>query len=469
MTDAAAPIELSSATANILATVFTGLAEARSEIGLLEAALVYLRPLGPFAVDLHRTTVFADGVPTHARPVGRWLADAAVVDPNPSAVDIDLRSHLSISRLWYDQTAPVLLEDIAGDPRCDAAYRDLMAGLGIAAQAMLPLHSEAAGRVIGVVVLHFRAPRSFTGEERYVLKILSLGLASFLAGRRLLAEREESLRQAERQRRMLTAVLENLPVGVYMAEAGTHKPLLANQIGVETLGKTRIEDDGRTYYEAFDVYRRGTTEPLPHVELPLYRTLTTGRPHTGVVDVMSHVEGGGILTLELAAAPVRDDNGEMFAAVVVYLDVTERNRAEAERMHIRDELIRTQAQALAERSTPLIPLGDDLVAMPIVGALDRVRADQILDVLLTGCAARKARWAILDITGVPHADTAVAGALLRAAAAVRLLGVEPILTGIRPDVARTLVGLDVDLRGVVTLPTLQEGIAHVARNSTRAR
>ncbi|WP_434416761.1 STAS domain-containing protein [Nannocystis pusilla] len=331
----------------------------------------------------------------------------------------------------------------------------------------LPLHSEAAGRVIGVVVAHFRASRTFTGEERSVLKTLSYGLASFLASRRLLAEREESLRQAERQRRMLTAVLENLPVGVYLAEAGTHKPLLANQLGVETMGKQRIEDDGRVFYEAFTIYRPGTRDPIPYTELPLYRTLATGEPHAGVVDVISQSEGGGIVTLELQAAPVRDEGGEMFAAVVVYLDITERNRAEAERAQIRDELIRTQAQALAERSTPLIPLGDDVVAMPIVGTLDGARADQVIEVLLAGVAARKARHAILDVTGVPHADTAVAAALLRAAAAVRLLGVEPILTGIRPDVARTLVGLDVDLRGVVTLSTLQEGIAHATRKAQR--
>ncbi|MFZ6178121.1 STAS domain-containing protein [Nannocystis pusilla] len=462
----ASPVELSASTAQILATVFTGLAEARSEVDLLEAALVYLRPLGPFLVNMHLTTVFEDGVPIQARPVAQWYAGTGPAT-TPADAEIDLRSHLSISQLWYDQSAPVFLEDIAADPRCDVVYRDFILGHGIRAQVFLPLHSEAAGRVIGVVVAHFQAPRQFNSEDRSVLKTLSYGLASFLASRRLLAEREESLRQAERQRRMLTAVLENLPIGVYLAEAGTHKPLLANQIGVETMGKQRIEDDGRVYYEAFTIYRQGTRDPIPYHELPLYRTLATGEPHAGVVDVISQVEGGGVVTLELQAAPVRDEGGEMFAAVVVYLDITERNRAEAERAQIRDELIRTQAQALAERSTPLIPLGADVVAMPIVGTLDGARADQVIEVLLAGCAARKARHAILDVTGVPHADTAVAAALLRAAAAVRLLGVEPILTGIRPEVARTLVGLDVDLRGVVTLPTLQEGIAHATRNAPR--
>ena len=123
-------------------------------------------------------------------------------------------------------------------------------------------------------------------------------------------------------------------------------------------------------------------DPIPYDELPLYRTLATGEPHAGVVDVVSPGEGDRIVTLELQAAPVRDEGGEMFAAVVVYLDITERNRAEAERAQIRDELIRTQAQALAERSTPLIPLGADVVAMPIVGSLDSARADQVLEVLL---------------------------------------------------------------------------------------
>ncbi|MCY1007687.1 GAF domain-containing protein [Nannocystis pusilla] len=261
----ASPVELSASTAQILATVFTGLAEARSEVDLLSAALVYLRPLGPFAINLHLTSVFEDGVPILARPVAQWFAGTELAAPADG--EIDLRSHLSISQLWYDQSAPVFLEDIAADPRCDAVYRDFILGHGIRAQVFLPLHSEAAGRVIGVVVAHFQAPRQFTGEERSVLKTLSYGLASFLASRRLLAEREESLRQAERQRRMLTAVLENLPIGVYLAEAGTHKPLLANQIGVETMGKQRIEDDGRVYYEAFTIYRQGTRDPIPYHEL----------------------------------------------------------------------------------------------------------------------------------------------------------------------------------------------------------
>jgi rsbT co-antagonist protein RsbR len=98
--------------------------------------------------------------------------------------------------------------------------------------------------------------------------------------------------------------------------------------------------------------------------------------------------------------------------------------------------------------------------MPLVGAIDSRRVQQIMDTLLTGVADYGATKVILDITGVPIVDTQVANALLRAARAVTLLGAQTVLTGVRPEVAQTLVGLGVDLSGIVTLGTLQDGIAY---------
>nr|WP_276603563.1 STAS domain-containing protein [Nannocystis pusilla] len=272
----------------------------------------------------------------------------------------------------------------------------------------------------------------------------------------------EALRALERERSTLNTILDHLPVGVFLAEAGTGKVLLVNNLGAEMLGRG-VDPNAHqdNYQDVYQCMRVGLDEAMPAEELPLVQTLTTGQPRQGAMDIVRPT--GDRVTIEVNSAPIHDGDGSMFAAVVAFTDVTERNRLEAERTSYRDELIRAQAQALAERSTPLVPLGDGVVAMPIVGTLDRERADQIVQTLLDGCAARKARVAILDVTGVPHADTAVAAALLRAAAAVRLLGVEPILTGIRPDVARALVGLDVDLKGLVTLSTLQDGILHAAR------
>jgi CheY-like chemotaxis protein len=138
----------------------------------------------------------------------------------------------------------------------------------------------------------------------------------------------------------------------------------------------------------------------------------------------------------------------------------ERQRAEQERARLREEMIHMQATMLREMSTPLIPLSDEIVIMPLVGTIDSNRAAQILDAVSRGVVSRGARFAILDITGVPEVDTYVASALIQAAQAVRLLGAEVVLTGIRSKVARSLAELRVDLSSIVTRSKLQGGIEY---------
>lgn len=146
--------------------------------------------------------------------------------------------------------------------------------------------------------------------------------------------------------------------------------------------------------------------------------------------------------------------------------VTERTeelrRESEESARLKDEVVQ-QAQAMMSMSTPLIPVTDQVIVMPLIGSLDSYRAQQVLDTLLQGVAAHRAKVAILDITGVPVVDTFVAELLVRAAQAVRLLGTSVILTGIRPEVAQTLVGLGIDLSLLTTHSTLQSGIEYATR------
>jgi rsbT co-antagonist protein RsbR len=148
------------------------------------------------------------------------------------------------------------------------------------------------------------------------------------------------------------------------------------------------------------------------------------------------------------------------SAVVGVRDITERKRMDHAVRSQQDEMIRAQAAALAELSTPLIPISKDIVVMPLIGLLDSQRAQQVMSTLLTGISETGAEVAILDITGVSVVDTQVANGLIRAARAASLLGAEVVLTGIRPDVARTLVGLGADLQDIATRGTLQSGIAY---------
>ena len=98
--------------------------------------------------------------------------------------------------------------------------------------------------------------------------------------------------------------------------------------------------------------------------------------------------------------------------------------------------------------------------MPLIGRVDARRASQILETLLMGIYEQQAELAIVDITGVSVVDTHVAYALIQTAQAVKLLGAQVVLTGIRPEVAQTLISLGINLSDIVTLRSLQQGIAY---------
>jgi PAS domain S-box-containing protein len=129
------------------------------------------------------------------------------------------------------------------------------------------------------------------------------------------------------------------------------------------------------------------------------------------------------------------------------------------------EQLRAQAELLAIHSALLIPVKDDVRVMPILGHIDPTRARQILHALVHLDATSGVRSVILDLTGVPELDAAAADTLRNAAAALRLRGVRPILTGIRPAAATALVGLGVELTGIEVCGTLQDGIALAGRTA----
>jgi rsbT co-antagonist protein RsbR len=183
------------------------------------------------------------------------------------------------------------------------------------------------------------------------------------------------------------------------------------------------------------------------------------------VEALCRKADGEQVEVSLSASALDGSHGRLHGLVCILRDISDRKQAEEalRRSIVQEETIHAQAAALAELSTPLIPISDTVVVMPLIGAVDARRAQQVLETLLVGIGASGADMAILDITGVPVVDTMVANGLIQAAQAVRLLGAQVMLTGIRPEVAQTLVGLGVDLRGIVTHSTLQSGIAAVLR------
>jgi len=133
----------------------------------------------------------------------------------------------------------------------------------------------------------------------------------------------------------------------------------------------------------------------------------------------------------------------------------------------REELISRQQQELLELSTPVVKLWDGILALPIIGTLDSARTQVVMENLLQTVVATNSKYAIIDITGVPTVDTLVAQHLLKMITAARLMGAECIISGVRPQIAQTIVHLGINLEDVITKAKLSDAFALALDKSGR--
>jgi rsbT co-antagonist protein RsbR len=131
----------------------------------------------------------------------------------------------------------------------------------------------------------------------------------------------------------------------------------------------------------------------------------------------------------------------------------------------REELISAQAEQLMELSTPVVKLWDGVIAVPLVGTLDSARTMVVMEKMLQALVDTGSEQAIIDITGVPAVDTQVAQHLLKTVVAARLMGAECTVSGIRPQIAQTIVALGIDFGDIVTKATLADALRHALKRS----
>jgi rsbT co-antagonist protein RsbR len=131
----------------------------------------------------------------------------------------------------------------------------------------------------------------------------------------------------------------------------------------------------------------------------------------------------------------------------------------SEFMRSREEVIRRQQQDMLELSTPVVKLWDNILALPLIGTLDSARTQIVMETLLQSIVQTNSRVAIIDITGVPTVDTIVAQHLLKTVTAARLMGADCIISGVRPQIAQTIVHLGINLLDVTTKATLSDAFA----------
>lgn len=262
---------------------------------------------------------------------------------------------------------------------------------------------------------------------------------------------------AEHEQRLI-AVIENSPD--FIGIGGPNGEVFyLNEAGRKMLGFETDEEVARSNVK--DYFAPGDYQFVDSVILPEVREKGrwSGNFH------FYNAKTDTIIPVSYNLFCIRDKEGkEVTALATVSRDITEQLQAEEERARLQEQVIEAQRAAIRELSTPLIPLADQIVAMPLVGAIDTSRAQQIMETLLEGCATYQAEIVILDITGVKVVDSQVADGLLRTARAASLLGSEVVLTGISPEVAQTLVQIGVDLGTIVTRSNLQSGIIYALQS-----
>jgi rsbT co-antagonist protein RsbR len=131
----------------------------------------------------------------------------------------------------------------------------------------------------------------------------------------------------------------------------------------------------------------------------------------------------------------------------------------------REAVISRQQEELLELSTPVVKLWDGILALPMIGTLDSARTQVVMESLLQRIVDTGSEIAIIDITGVPTVDTVTAQHLLKAVTAIRMMGADCIISGIRPQIAQTIVHLGIDLQGVTTKATLADALALALKRS----
>ena len=242
------------------------------------------------------------------------------------------------------------------------------------------------------------------------------------------------------------ALIQSLEVGIVVQGPKT-EILLCNPKALQLLGLTEGQLRGLSSYDPGWNILDDAEKPFQRADRPVAQAIRTKRPVRGVVIGVQHRQNASRSWLLVNAIPQLDAKGELVQVVATFIDLTAYRQA--------TKLLFEKQRRLAELATPLVPLGAGVVLLPLVGTVDHERVDQMLQVLLEGVVLQRAQTVVLDITGVTQLDSQLAVGIVRASHAVRLLGVQLWLTGVRGQVAQELVRLDSDLSSITTRATLE--------------
>jgi anti-anti-sigma regulatory factor len=264
----------------------------------------------------------------------------------------------------------------------------------------------------------------------------------------------------------LIQLMEGSPLGIYVCRPDdidddrTMRHIFGNKTSEAHTGVPPSQIIGKLAEENFPSLReRGFIDMF-------FRVLRTGAPE--------HYEDMYYADDRVAAAFAGDVRALPGGLIAIWFEnITKRKQVEAEaaraagladvarELEERLAVIQRQRDIIEQLSTPILHVWDDVIAVPLVGVLDARRVARVMDTVLTEIAARRARFALLDVTGIDQIDVGTAQHLLQIAGAVRLLGARALVTGIQPAVAQAIVGHGLDLTALEPYRTLRDALREV--------
>jgi rsbT co-antagonist protein RsbR len=252
----------------------------------------------------------------------------------------------------------------------------------------------------------------------------------------------------------MTRAFELLPDIVFIKDAEL-RYVMSNKAGADILGQTPESMVGKRMRDVFPEEAAATLDANDR------QIFADGRPVSLEENIPVH--GLGMRTFLATKTPFYKEDGSPHFLVGIAQDITERKRAEEALEKSREELRETRTnllETIRELSTPVLPIHDGVLVVPLIGHLDTQRSAQFTDALLLGIQRHRADAVIIDVTGVDYIDNAVANHLLVTIRAAALLGTECVVVGISPKVSRTLTQIGFDFSSVVTRRDLQAGVAY---------
>jgi len=417
---------------------------------VVEALAVCLQEMGARMLNLYYFDAYSGPSPEWAELVATWPAEAKMAAPD-ARVDL---SQLPAATQWFSgHIEPHFLPDIAKQTELDPGSRHMLVRMGTQSAVVIPL--SQIGRLVGVISIHWDQPHDFKVGEAAICRALADLIAPTVERHRLMNKLElmvaDRTRELTESRLMLEIIMDLIPEAIFWKDIdlnflGSNQAFAANAglaSAKDLIGKS---DSEMPWKEQADIYRADDLQVMQS-EKP---KINYEEHHTNSDGTQSWVRTSKI--------PMRDTEGTVIGILGLFEDITERKQAEAERQRLQEQVIEAQRRAIQELSTPIIPIMDRIIVMPLIGSIDTMRAKDIMRSLLAGISHYQAKIVILDITGVPIVDSGVAAHLNKTIQAARLKGARTIVTGISDAVAETVVDLGIDWGGIETLDNMQTGL-----------